>query len=393
MDSILYQCFAPCPRGLESALAQELEETGIPVRAQTEGGVFFEGPLETVYRANLESRIASRILLEIAKAPYRSEQDVYKATYALPWPAWFHASRTIKVKVSARHCPLKSLDFATLRIKDAICDQFKQATQTRPTVDTQRPDIRIDAFLDAIQLTLYLDTSGEPLFKRGFRVATGEAPLRENLAAGLLRLAGWTPDEVLLDPMCGSGTIPLEAALRARDIAPGLSRTFAFERLLFHDPDCWNRLREAARKRQHTNAPAAIWASDRDPAALHIAQRTFQGAGVAGDIALARRDLLTLEAPAERGVMMINPPYGVRLSRPQELDRFYPQLGDWLKKRFAGWRAYIFTGDLRVPKLIGLTPSKRLPLYNGALECRLYEFHIIAGSMRKRALRSPTIPH
>lgn len=385
MDNILYQCFAPCPRGLESALTQELEEAGITVRSHTEGGVSFQGPLETVYRANLESRIASRILLEVAHVPYRSEHDVYKAAHALPWFSWFHASRTIKVKVSARHCPLKSLDFATLRIKDAICDAFMKMAKSRPSVDTQRPDIRIDAFLDATHLTLYLDTSGEPLFKRGFRVATVEAPLRENLAAGLLRLAGWRPNEPLLDPMCGSGTIPLEAALWARDIAPGLSRSFAFERFLFHNADGWSRLREAARARQRPRAPAPIWASDQDAAALQIAQRTFQGAAVAADIAVEQRDLLTLEAPAERGILLMNPPYGVRLSRPDELDPFYPKLGDWLKQHFPGWRAYIFTGDLRVPKLIGLTPSKRMPLYNGALECRLYEFQIVSGSIRKRS--------
>jgi putative N6-adenine-specific DNA methylase len=389
MDTTLYQCFAPCPRGLEPALRAELEEVGIPVQGQTDGGVSFAGPLRTVYRANIESRIASRILLEVGKMPYRSEQDIYRAAYGLSWPLWFHASRTIKVKVSARHCPLKSLDFATLRIKDAICDAFRKISGSRPTVDTVRPDIRIDAFLDATELTLYLDTSGEPLFKRGFRAVTVDAPLRENLAAGLLRLAGWTPDEGLLDPMCGGGTIALEAALQARDIAPGLSRTFAFERLLFHDSKTWAELREAARARQHPRARAAIWASDRDGTAVQIAKRAFQRAGVATDIAVAQHDILTLEAPAEHGVLLINPPYGVRLSRPEELDLFYPKLGDWLKQRFTGWRAYLFTGDLRVPKLIGLSPSRRIPLYNGALECRLYEFQMVSGAMRRRSPAAP----
>jgi putative N6-adenine-specific DNA methylase len=234
-------------------------------------------------------------------------------------------------------------------------------------------------------VTLYVDTSGEPLFKRGHRVAAVEAPLRENLAAGLLRLAGWTSSDVLLDPMCGSGTIPLEAALMARRIAPGQSRSFAFERLLVHDAKRWGHLREAARQKQLAEVPTAIYASDQDPAAVKIAQRTFQGAGVAIDIRLRQSDLLALEAPAEQGVLMINPPYGVRLSRPEELDAFYPRLGDWLKQRFSGWRAYIFTGDLRVPKLIGLAPSKRIPLFNGPLECRLYEFQIVSGSMRKRS--------
>jgi putative N6-adenine-specific DNA methylase len=199
----------------------------------------------------------------------------------------------------------------------------------------------------------------------------------------LLRLAGWTPDDILLDPMCGGGTIPLEAALMARRIAPGQSRSFAFERLLIHDTQRWGHLREASRLKQLAEIPSAIYASDQDPTAVKIAQRTFQGAGVSVDIRLKQSNVLALEAPAEQGVLLINPPYGVRLSQPEELDTFYPQLGDWLKQRFSGWRAYIFTGDLRVPKLIGLAPSKRIPLFNGPLECRLYEFQIVTGSMRK----------
>ena len=171
--------------------------------------------------------------------------------------------------------------------------------------------------------------------------------------------------------------------MMARRIAPGQSRTFAFERLIVHDPKRWGHLREASRVKQLAEVPAPIYASDQDPAAVKIAQRTFQGAGVAFDIRLRQSDVLDLEAPAEQGVILINPPYGVRLSRPEELDAFYPKLGDWLKQRFNGWRAYIFTGDLRVPKLIGLAPSKRIPLFNGPLECRLYEFQIVSGSMRK----------
>lgn len=211
-----------------------------------------------------------------------------------------------------------------------------------------------------------------------------EAPLRENLAAGILRLAGWMPQDVLLDPMCGSGTIPLEAALMARQIAPGVSRNFAFERLLVHDAAQWEQQHEAARAEQVSAVPSAIYASDRDPVMVKIAQRTFQGAGVANDIQLKQSDILELDAPSAQGVMVINPPYGVRLSRPDELESFYPKLGDWLKQRFAGWRAYVLTGDARVPKLIGLTPSKRIPLFNGALECRLYEFVIVQGGARRR---------
>jgi putative N6-adenine-specific DNA methylase len=289
--------------------------------------------------------------------------------------------------VSARRCPLPSLDFLTLRIKDAVCDKFARAKQGRPSVDTERPDIKLDAFLDQSTVTFYVDTSGEPLFKRGHRIGSVEAPLRENLAAGILRLADWTANDVLLDPMCGSGTIPLEAAFMARRIAPGTSRNFGFERLLLHDAHQWDHLRKAALAKQVAQVPSTIYASDRDPAMVKVAQRMFQGAGVAIDVRLKQSDILDLEAPADKGVMIINPPYGVRLSRSDDLELFYPKLGDWLKQRFTGWRAYVLTGDARLSKLIGLTPSKRIPLFNGALECRLYEFVIVQGGARRRLTR------
>lgn len=386
MDSTTQQFFAPCPRGLEAILEAELQSLGVPMTTKTEGGVGFNAPWSTKYWVNLKSHIASRVLWEVGQRAYKTEQDVYHAAYALAWPDWFTPTQTIKVKVSARRCPLPSLDFLTLRIKDAICDKFVAARHKRPSVDTQRPNIRVDAFLDQSTVTFYLDTSGEPLFKRGHRLGPVEAPLRENLAAGILRLTGWTPHDLLLDPMCGSGTIPLEAALMARQAAPGIARNFGFERLLIHDATQWERQREAAKATQVAAAPSAIYASDRDPAMVEIAQRTFRGAGIADDIRLKQSDILELLAPAVQGVMVINPPYGVRLSRRDELESFYPKLGDWLKQRFAGWRAYVLTGDARVPKLIGLTPSKRIPLFNGALECRLYEFVIVQGGARRRLI-------
>ena len=384
MDSTKQRFFAPCPRGLEGVLEAELQTLGVPSATKTEGGVGFSASWSTMCWINLKSHIASRVLWEVGHSAYKTEQDVYHAASALAWPEWFTPEQTIKVKVSARRCLLPSLDFLTLRIKDAICDRFVAGRHKRPSVDTERPNIKVDAFLDQNTVTVYLDTSGEPLFKRGHRRSPVEAPLRENLAAGILRLAGWTPQDVLLDPMCGSGTIPLEAALMARQIGPGISRPFGFERLLVHDAARWERQREAARAEQVAALPSAIYASDRDPATVKIAQRMFQGAGVANDIQLKQSDILDLDAPSAQGVMVINPPYGVRLSRPDELESFYPKLGDWLKQRFAGWRAYVLTGDARVPKLIRLTPSKRIPLFNGALECRLYEFVIVQGGARRR---------
>jgi putative N6-adenine-specific DNA methylase len=384
MDSTKRRFFAPCPRGLEGMLEAELHGLGVPSTTKTDGGVGFTAPWSTMYWVNLKSHIASRVLWEVGQSPYHSEDDVYRAAYALAWPDWFAPSNTIKVKVSARRCPLPSLDFLTLRIKDAVCDKFVANRHNRPSVDTECPNIKLDAFLDQSTVTFYIDTSGEPLFKRGHRMGSVEAPLRENLAAGILRLASWNPKEVLLDPMCGGGTIPLEAALMARQIPPGISRNFAFERLFVHDAQRWGHLREAARSRQLPEVPAAIYASDRDPAMVKIAQRTFQGAGVGIDIRLKQCDILDLKAPADQGVMVINPPYGVRLSRPDELESFYPKLGDWLKQGFTGWRAYVLTGDARVPKLVGLAPSKRIRLFNGALECRLYEFVMVQGGARRR---------
>src|SRR5205807_4525218 len=278
--------FAPCPRGLEGVLATELDELGAQDIAATAGGVGFTGAFCLCYRVNLESRIASRVLWRVFHGPYRTEQDVYQAAYDLPWPEWFSSRRTIKLKVSAQHCPLTSLDYVTLKIKDAVCDRFRAATGARPSVDTRRPDIRIDAFLDAQHATLYLDTSGEPLFKRGLRRSSGEAPLRENLAAGILRLSGWTPDQQFLDPMCGSGTILMEAAQITRKISPGLGRRFAFERLNTFDRKACSSLCEDTRSSQTPNAPLLIAGCDRHGMALRAAEANLRAGGFADVVQL-----------------------------------------------------------------------------------------------------------
>jgi putative N6-adenine-specific DNA methylase len=388
MDNTIHRFFAPCPRGLEPALAEELRGLGAQSVSQTPGGVGFAGPFTLCYRANLDSRIASRVLWRIWEAPYQTEQDIYEAALTTRWEDWFSPLHTIKVKVSARHCPLNSLDFITLRIKDAVCDRFRAIGQGRPSVGIRHPDVRIHVFLDRRTLTLYLDTSGEPLFKRGLRRSAIEAPLRENLAAGILKLAGWTREQVLLDPMCGGGTIPIEAAMMAREIAPGLGRHFAFERLKHFDAKLWSRLCEDRRAQQYDKVDAAIYASDRDAGAVRVAKANLATAGLAGSVRLAQADILALSAPASTGLIVTNPPYGARIGDEGRLAAFYPRLGDALKRRFPGWTAYLFTGDLRLPKLIGLAPSRRIPLFNGALECRLYEFRLVRGSNRQKAVLS-----
>jgi putative N6-adenine-specific DNA methylase len=375
--------FAPCPRGLEALLAAELGELGASDIGTVEGGVSFGGTLPLAYSANLHSRIASRVLWEIGSGRYRNEDDVYRGVYALDWQRLFDPGLTIRVNIAAVASPLKSLEFITLRIKDAACDKFRGQTGSRPSVDTAQPDVRIHAFLDAERFTIYLDTSGEPLFKRGSRQMAGEAPLRENLAAGILTLAGWTPGTPLLDPMCGSGTMLIEAAQIARGIPAGLNRRFAFEKLRNFDAAEWVRTRGNAEARIRNDARTPIFGSDLFGDALKLARENLAAAGLADAVSLKQANVLEISAPAAEGVLVTNPPYGVRLGEQESLAAFYPQLGNALKKKFAGWRVYLFTADLRLPKLIGLSPSKRTPLYNGPLECRLYEFKIVAGAMRR----------
>jgi putative N6-adenine-specific DNA methylase len=376
--------FAPCPRGLESVLKDELEALGAREAAAVEGGVGFAGEPALAYAVNLESRVASRVLWQLAHGAYRSERDVFEAARALPWMDWFPVSHTIRVDVSAIRAPVKSLDFVTLRVKDAVCDAFREKGGARPDVDTRAPDVRIYVFLSATHFTIYLDTSGEPLFKRGYRKAAGEAPLRENLAAGILRLAGWDASTALLDPMCGSGTFLAEAAMIATDRAPGLRRTFGFEKLSNFDAKSWKNLLAAARARQRTPDALAIYGSDRYGDALKLARANLEALGLGNLVTLKQADILEMPAPAAAGVIVTNPPYGVRLQDQEALAQLYPRLGDALKKKYAGWTAYLFTADLRLPKLIGLAPSRRTPLYNGALECRLFEFKLVKGTMRRK---------
>jgi putative N6-adenine-specific DNA methylase len=375
--------FAPCPRGLETALAAELAALEAQHVTPTDGGVGFAGARELAYHVNLESRLASRVLWQVAHGGYRSEDDLYRLVQKVRWAEIFRNDRTLRVDVAATRSPLTSLEFATLKVKDAVCDRFRVDTGARPSVDKQRPDVRVHAYLTADTATIYVDTSGEPLFKRGYRRDADAAPLRENLAAGLLALARWEPGTVLLDPMCGSGTIAIEAALTASRRAPGLGRTFGFQKLAWYDGPTWQRIRQRARDRVLPAPPAtsapSIHASDIEAGAIAQAQRNAAEAGVAEWIRFEVADVLQRTPPAPSGIIVTNPPYGVRLDDAQRLAAFYPLLGDVLKQRFPGWSAYIFTGDLRLAKLIGLKPSARTPLYNGALECRLFRIDLVAG--------------
>jgi putative N6-adenine-specific DNA methylase len=374
--------FAPCPRGLEALLAQELGALGALDAVTTAGGVGFAGDWETCYRANLWSRLASRVLWRVGEFDYAGEDDIYAAARAVNWFDLFDVTRTLRVYVTAQKSPVKSLEFVTLRVKDAVCDRFRDDVGRRPDVDRAEPDVRVHVFLEEKRGALYLDTSGEGLFKRGWRMQTVEAPLRENLAAGLILLSGWKFDQPLLDPMCGGATLLVEAAAMARGRAPGMKRSFGFEMLDTFNATMWKSLREEA-VQPVKNAPRlALFGSDSNAAALTAARRNLGAAGVERWVTLEASDVLSRKAPAQAGVMIANPPYGERIGESEELSRFYPKLGDALKRNFAGWNCYYFTADRRMEKLIRLQTSRRTVLYNGALECRLYEFRMVAGSHR-----------
>ncbi len=411
--------FAPCPRGLESALAEELREIAarpglaaiapIQVHREMPGGVTFSGEMAAAYAVNLHSRIASRVLMRVANRGYRREDDIYDLVRAQRWDQWFSPAETMRVDVTSHRSPLQSLNFIALRIKDGVCDAMRERTGERPSVDTVSPDVRIYAHLTEHDCTLYLDTSGEPLFKRGWRMEKGEAPLKENLAAGILRLAGWVPGQTerpFYDPMCGSGTFLVEATQVALGLAPGAQRSFAFEWLKGVDNKAWQALKagaqadaEAARKRVAAEA-LEIAGSDISTDLLSMTEANWQRAGLPGEARLKQVDARFAQPPfAAPGILLMNPPYGERIAvrgeRRRPLDeapvdqiddeaanQFAGAFATTLKQNFAGWQAWIFTGDLSLPRRLRLKESRRTPLYNGNIECRLFRFDMVRGGNR-----------
>jgi len=376
-----YSLFVTCPRGLEAPLSQELEQLKCQDIRAVDGGVACKGGMEQVYRINLHSRTASRVLLRLTKSGYRSEQDIYKAAKNIRWTDWFDLEQTFKVKVEGKRAQVKSLDFVGLKIKDAVCDVFRDACGARPSVGKIRPDIRIHAFIDERDIQIFIDTSGEALFKRGYRQDTGEAPMRENLAAGLLLLAGYDGTQPFQDPFCGSGTIVIEAAWIATRRAPGLMRRFGFEKLKNFDAALWKKLQHEA-ETQIRPASAPISGSDNDRHMIRAAVANAQAAEVDTFIRFEVKDAQDTRPNGEGGILISNPPYGVRLAEVQALQALYPQLGAWLKQHYAGWLAGMFTSDRDMPKFMRLSPKRKIPLYNGNLDCRLFLMDMVKGSNR-----------
>ena len=397
--------FCPCPRGLEAALAEELGEIAqesktLKVHNQVPGGVHCSGALADAYRINLQSRIASRVLLRIAQSGYVNENDIYDLTLAQTWEDWFDVKHTIRVDITAVKSPLKSLEFTTLKIKDAVCDRFRDQFSARPSINTKTPDMRIVGFLDAHNFTLYLDTSGEALFKRGWRLETGDAPLRENLAAGLLRVAGWKPGMVLFDPMCGSGTILAEAAQMVAGIPPGAGRSFAFEKFKDFDAAEWQSIKASFKPNPMPTTPT-IFGSDISGDMIVMTRNNLRNAGILFDVPLKQIEAQEVKPPTDvPGIMLTNPPYGERIgvrgdstiANDDMAQTFFSAFSATLKQRFAGWSVFLFSADLGVPKLLRLKESRKTPFFNGALECRLFRFDMVAGFNRREQAKPKSSP-
>ncbi|CAM3958556.1 THUMP domain-containing protein [Bordetella tumulicola] len=380
-EAEIFEVFAPCPQGLEEALTAEMQALGFTDAQAGRAGCHFSTDWPGVQRANLYSRLATRILVQVAHEEISHEDDILDLAYSVPWERWFGAEHTLRVDTSAIKSPVQSLHYCNLRAKDGICDRLRDREGERPSIDTVRPDARVHLFLTGHTATLYLDTSGESLFKRGWRLDKGEAPLRENLAAGMLALAGWDPAAALLDPFCGSGTILIEAAWIALGVPAGISRPLGFERLRGHDPHRWHDLKDDARARILPGLDAPLVGYDLDPQAIEFARNNAERAWLTPDtIRFEVGDAREVPAPAERGWIVTNPPYGERL--PADETELWRAWSANLKRSFAGWQLHVISSDRDLPQRLRLKPLRRTPLHNGALDCRLFGFELVAAGYR-----------
>src|SRR5690554_2485665 len=378
----IFRVFAPCPHGLEEALAAEMQALGFDDATPDRAGCQFHADWTGILRANLYSRLATRILVEVNHGPVHHEDDILDLAMDTPWERWFGAEQTLRVDTSAIRSPMQSLQYCNLRAKDGICDRLRDQEGERPDIDTVRPDARVHLFLTEDTGTLYLDTSGESLFKRGWRLEKGEAPLRENLAAGLLALAGWDPSQALMDPFCGSGTILIEAAWIALGVPAGIWRPFGFERLRNHDARHWRDIKDDARSHIATQLESPIVGYDLDGHAIDAARANLERAWLTTDaIRFEVGDARHVRPPADTGWLVTNPPYGERLE--QEDDALWADWAQNLKQHYSGWQVSIISSDLDLPRRMRLKPLRRYPLHNGSLDCRLFNFEMVAASYRK----------
>ncbi len=391
--------FATCAKGLEYLLRDELAALGASDVHEKLAGVAFAGDLSIGYRACLESRLASRILMPLAEFDAANADALYGGVHAIDWSGHLDATGTLAIDAVGTTPALTHTQYIAQRVKDAIVDQFRDRVGARPGVDLEQPSVRINVRLHRNVATVSLDLSGAPLHRRGWRRGQGEAPLKENLAAAILIRGGW-PDAfakggALVDPMCGAATLLIEGAAMAADVAPGLAREyFGVVGWRGHDAALWSSLRDAAKARAEEGLrklPPLFFGYDADPHVLNEAKRNAQAAGLAGFIQLARQDIEHLQRPAEAGggLVVCNPPYGERLGERGELPALYALLGQRLQGEFAGWRASIITLDDGLGHALGLRAQKRYVLFNGALECRLLVFDLTAPEPARERIDKP----
>lgn len=369
--------FATTAKGLEDVLAVELNGLGMKDVSADKGGASFSGSMLDGYRACLWLRTANRVLRPLQSFPCPSQEALYEGVYSLPWEEHLTPKMTLAVAANLRDSAITHSRYAALKTKDAIVDRIRDKCGTRPDVEPKDPDLLVNLHLARNQCTISLDLAGTGMHRRGYRRDPTVAPLKETLAAGLIALSQWDRHSPFVDPMCGSGSLPLEAALLASDTAPGLlNRDFGFQRWTDFDSRVWAELLNAAEQRRRPLPANLVFGSDRDRRAVELARRNAQNAGVGAAIRWSQHDFAKLDPPADRGTLICNPPYGERIGDEIELEAFYRKIGDTLKQRWTGWTAWVFTGNLSLAKRIGLKPSRRIVLFNGPIECRLLKFEL-----------------
>jgi len=377
--------------GLEQSLADELTALGAREVVLMNRSVEFAGDQELMYRANLWSRLATRILKPIRVFRAANGDQLYQQVSRINWSRYLRPDQTLAIDAVVIHSGVTNSLFAAQKAKDAIVDQIRRKVGRRPSVDLNDPDLRLNLHMARNVVTLSLDSSGEPLSKRGYRTAAGEAPINEVLAAGILTLTGWNGTTPLVDAMCGSGTFLIEGAMKARNIAPGLKRqSFGFQRWPDFDQATWSGLLESAESKIIDALPITIVGGDSDGAVLKEARANAGRAGVESDLRLSHVPFDKFKPPAGPGVSIINPPYGERINI-DDIEGLYSMIGDTLKKSYDGYDAFIFTANHAAAKRIGLRTSQRIKLFNPPLECRLLKFEIYQGSrkMSKATLTPP----
>ena len=390
---------ATCPKGLELLLAEELQAIGAEGVKETVAAVHFQGSMEVAYRACLWSRLANRILMPLHSFMLNEADDLYQECNDISWESHFSAAQSIAIDFIGTSRLIDNTMYGSQRVKDAIVDRIRRIEGERPNVDTKNPDIRIQVRQHKGRVTVSLDISGESLHRRGYRTGQGTAPIKENLAVALLLRANWpamaAEGGALLDPMCGSGTLIIEGAMMAADIAPGMLRDhYGFDQWIQHDAELWQSLIDEAHQRKATgleNLELDIRGYDANPRVLEYTTQNIENAGLDGHIRLAHKPIDQFGKPtAERGLLLTNPPYGERLGEVDELIPLYQKLGTVLQKNFQGWRAAIFTGNVDLGRETDLSPTKQYSLFNGTIPCKLLVFEDMTSKSAQIAVRLST---